>query len=93
MFRAFHGLGGTVKLNPALAGCCLDAEFGFERLQIAWLVVEQLLREPRVFKMKRFGGHGDYSRKVADNWVLNAATIFSWAAFTSTSVNVLSAAR
>ena len=57
LFGAFHAVGGAVELDPAFARRGLDAEFGFQRLQIARLVVEQLLREPRVFKMKSFSGH------------------------------------
>ena len=93
MLGAFNVHRRAVEFDPAFARSRLDAQFGFERREIARLMIEQLLREPRVFKMKRFGGHGFYSRKVAANWILNAATIFSCVAFTSTSVNVLSAAR
>src|SRR5208337_4057322 len=35
----------------------LDAELFLERLEVVRLVVEKLLREPRVFEMKGFDGH------------------------------------
>ena len=47
----------ALQFDPAFARGGLDAEFGFQRLQIARLVVEKLLRKPRVFKMKGFNCH------------------------------------
>jgi len=45
------------SFDPAFARRGLDAEFGFERLQIARLVIEKLLRRAGVFEMKGFSCH------------------------------------
>ena len=55
MFGAFDGVGLAVEFDPAFARGGLDAELLFERLQIARVVVEKLLREAGVFEMKSFG--------------------------------------
>jgi len=57
MFCALNVLGGSVQFNPAFACHRFDAEFRFEQRQIARLVIEQLLREPRVLVMKSFSCH------------------------------------
>ena len=57
MAGAFNPLRGAFKFDPAIARGGLDAQLGLERLQIARLMVEQLLREPRVLVMKGFSGH------------------------------------
>jgi hypothetical protein len=40
LFCAFHRLGGPVELDPAVARRGLDAQLGFQLLQIARFVVE-----------------------------------------------------
>ena len=57
VFGAFNGVGVAFEFDPAFARGGLDAQFGFERLQIARFVVEKLLRDPRVFEMKGFRCH------------------------------------
>ncbi len=57
LFRAFDAVRRAFQFNPAVARRGLDAEFGFQRLQIARLVIEKLLRESRVLEMKGFSCH------------------------------------
>ena len=57
MFGALNRVRFAFQFDPAFARRGLDAEFGFQRLQIARLVVEKLLRGPRVLEMKGFSGH------------------------------------
>ena len=45
------------EIDPTVARRGFDTEFGFQRLQVAWLVVEKLLRESRVLEMKSFSCH------------------------------------
>ena len=60
VFGAFQGVGRAFQFDPAFARGGLDAQFAFERLEVARFMVEQLLREPRVFKMKGFSCHIEF---------------------------------
>ena len=55
---AFHRLGFAFQLDPAFAGGGFDAELVFERLEVAGVVVVELLRHPGVFEVEGFSGHG-----------------------------------
>ncbi len=55
---AVHGVGLAFQLDPAFARGGLDAELMFERLQVARVVIEELLRDAGVFEVKGFSGHG-----------------------------------
>ena len=57
LFRALDRVRLAFQFDPAFARRGLDAKLGFQQLQIARLVVEKLLREPRVLEMKGFSGH------------------------------------
>ena len=57
MFDAFKGVGLAFQFDPTFARRGLDAQFGFEGLQIARFIVEKLLRNARVFKMESFRCH------------------------------------
>jgi len=54
---AFDVLRQAVEFDPAFARGGLDAEFLFERLQIPYFAVVELLRQPGVFEVEGFGGH------------------------------------
>ena len=58
VFGALHGIGLAFELDPALAGGGFDAELIFQRLEIAGVVVVELLREAGVFEVEGFSGHG-----------------------------------
>src|SRR5262245_33341759 len=58
MFGAVDSVGFAFKLDPAFARRGFDTELAFERLQIARVMVEQLLGDARVFEMESFGRHG-----------------------------------
>ena len=57
MLGAFHGVGLTLQLNPAFARGRLDAELVFERLEIARIVVVELLCEAGVLEVEGLSGH------------------------------------
>ena len=57
MFRTFNRVRRAFQFDPTVARGGLDAKFGLERLQVARLIVEKLLRNTRVFEMESFGGH------------------------------------
>ena len=53
----FQGVVRAFEFDPILARDGVDAEVFLQRLQIAGIVVEQLLRQARVLEMKGFGWH------------------------------------
>ena len=55
---ALHGVGLAFQLDPALARGGLDAELMLERLEVARVVVVELLRDAGVFEVEGFSGHG-----------------------------------
>ena len=59
---AVHGVALAFQLDPAFARGGFDAELVFERLEVAGVVVVELLRDAGVFEVQGFSGHG-YWRK------------------------------
>ena len=57
MLGAFHGAGVALELYPTFSRGRLDAELFLDCLQIARIVIVELLGEPGVFKMEGFGWH------------------------------------
>src|SRR5688572_19639216 len=57
LFRAFERVRRAIEFDPAVTHGGFDPELRFQRIEIARLVIEQLLRDPRIFKMKCFRGH------------------------------------
>ena len=55
---AVDGVGLAFELDPAFARGGFDAELLLERLQVARVVVVELLRDAGVFEVEGFGGHG-----------------------------------
>jgi hypothetical protein len=55
---AVHRIGLAFELDPALAGGGFDAELMLERLEIARVVVVELLGQAGVFEVEGFSGHG-----------------------------------
>jgi hypothetical protein len=53
----FHLIVGAIEPDPAFAGGGFDTALLLEQLQISRFVIEQLLGEPGVFEVERFGGH------------------------------------
>ncbi len=58
VFGALDAVRLAFQLDPALARGGLDAELGFEGLQVARVVVEKLLRHAGVFEMQCLSCHG-----------------------------------
>src|ERR1017187_1805126 len=58
MLCAIDAVGFAVEFDPPFARRGFDAKLGFEGLQVARVVVEQLLGDAGVFKVEGFGGHG-----------------------------------
>ena len=54
---AVHGIGLAFELDPAFARGGFDAELVFERLEVAGVVVVELLRDAGVFEVEGFSGH------------------------------------
>ena len=57
LLRPFQRFACAVEFDPAVAHRGLDAELLLQGVEIARIVIEQLLRDSRVFEMKRFRGH------------------------------------
>ena len=55
---ALHGIGLAFELDPALARGGLDAQLILDGLEVARVVVEELLRDAGAFEMEGFSGHG-----------------------------------
>ena len=57
MLGAVQGIGLALKFDPAFAGSGADVQLMFERLQIARVVIIELLRQASVFEVQGFSGH------------------------------------
>ncbi len=58
MFDPINSVGFAFEFDPALAGGCFYSQLMIEGLQIARIIVKELLRQAGVFKVQSLSGHG-----------------------------------
>jgi hypothetical protein len=57
LFGIFDGVGLAFQFNPAFPGGRFDLQLLLEGLQVAGIIVEELLRQAGVFEVKSFRRH------------------------------------
>src|SRR6187399_3209560 len=69
LLRTFQSFSGAIEFYPAIADGGFDAELLLEGVEIARIIVEQLLRDAGVFEMKSLRWHGQTCLVMASrNW-------------------------
>ncbi len=64
MLSAVERVGFSFELDPAFARGGFDAELLFDGLQIARIIIVELLRQPRVFEMECFQRHMAVQKRI-----------------------------